>query len=164
MLMLNVTGKPFVISLLLDEQEGNRRKSLGDSTGDLQCFCSCRQAEKVWVQGAVSRTRSAEIFGNAARCFLSTRVPCCRWMQDWAVPLCLEWGRALKQRVSWLVSPCLAAVASPDFPPLCPSDREQKQDCARERSRSEKEGSSGRGAPRFREETGPCYSSCFVGF
>lgn len=71
MLIVNITEKPFLVSLRLDDWENSSRKSLWDGTANLQYFCSCRQAEKVWVQGAVSRTSRAEIFGNAACSFPS---------------------------------------------------------------------------------------------
>lgn len=73
MVTVNVTGEPFLISLLLDDWESSR-KSLSDSTFNLQYFCSCKQTEKACVQGTVSRASRAEIFGNAACCFLSARV------------------------------------------------------------------------------------------
>jgi len=71
---VTITGKLFLVSLLPDDWGSSGRNSLGDSAASSQHFRSCRRAGEVWVQGAVSRTSRAEIFGNAARYFLSTRV------------------------------------------------------------------------------------------
>lgn len=70
MLIVTITAKQFLVSLLLDDWEAAVGRVCGDSAVNLQRFCSCsRLGRKVWVQGAVSRTSAAEILASLPAVF-----------------------------------------------------------------------------------------------
>lgn len=88
--------------------------------------------------GSCFKDKQSRDFGLATLCSLSAGIGSaaggCGNSDGRGFP-CWMFSRALQQAVVQLVPPCLAAVASPSFPPLRPSGREQKQDCQREKQK-----------------------------
>lgn len=136
MLTVTITAKQFLVSLLLDNWEA----VVGRVHGTVLWTWSISAVAAGWEGRCVHR----ELFQGQAEqrfwhhCLLFSEhkdLLCCRWMQDWAVPLL---GMGQGPRAESLLT------GFPHVPQLCPlpashpSGREQKQGCARERSRSEK--------------------------